>query len=197
MNARARTILIGVAAAVLLTIIWFFLLWSPTGKKVEEAKADLTAAQTRKTELETRLARLKRLEQNQAVLESARALFATAIPDADQLDEFILEVNDRATKTGVTFVSVSPQQPNAAAVVPGAATAGAPTVVGLQLQVTGDYFALLRFMEALRDGPRLVTVENLSLSKGGEGNQITASIGGRMFVSNQRAVAAPAPAPAG
>ncbi|MBW3614052.1 MAG: type 4a pilus biogenesis protein PilO, partial [Actinobacteria bacterium] len=73
-------------------------------------------------------------------------------------------------------------QPNAGAPTPGAA-AGAPTAIGLQMQVTGDYFAVLRFMEELRDGPRLVTVDTFSLSKGGEGAQMSATIGGKMFVS--------------
>ena len=66
--------------------------------------------------------------------------------------------------------------------------------MGLQIQVTGDYFAILRFLEAVRDGDRLITVDSFSLSKGGEGNQMSASIGGRMFVNPAQA-AAPVPTP--
>ena len=47
--------------------------------------------------------------------------------------------------------------------------------------------AALRFLEQLRDGERLMTVENFSLSKGGEGGQMSASIGGRMFMNPQAA----------
>ena len=198
MSARARTILIGVVAAVLIALAWYFLLWSPQGKDLSTAKDERAAAETRRSELQTRLARLKRLEANQAQLESLRAQLATAIPDADQLDQFILEVNSRAAQAGVVFVSIAPQQPGAAAAAPGAPATG-PTAIGLQIQATGDYFAVLRFMEALRDGPRLVTVETLALSPGGGptpgGGQITASIGGRMFVSNQKSAAVPAATP--
>lgn len=189
---KAKLILIGVGAALLITAVWFFALWSPQGKDLDQAKADQAAAEQRSSELTARLTRLKKLEANADVLERDRALLATAIPTADELDDFLLQVNDRAAKAGVDFVSIAPQQPGAAGAAPGAAAAG-PTPVGLQIQVTGDYFAILRFMEQLRDGERLVTVENFSLSKGGEGNSMSASIGGRMFIAP--AVAVPTATP--
>ena len=184
---KAKLILIGVGAALLITAVWYFALWSPQGKDLDQAKADQAAAEQRASELEARLTRLKKLEANADVLERDRALLATAIPTADQLDAFLLQVNERAARAGVEFVSIAPQQPGGADAAPGAAVAG-PTPIGLQIQVTGDYFALLRFMEQLRDGERLVTVENFSLSKGGEGNQMSASIGGRMFIAPSVAV---------
>lgn len=193
---KAKLILIGVGAAVVLTALWFFLLWKPQGQDLDKAKADKAAAQARADQLTTQLAHLKKLEANAAVLERDRALLAAAIPSSDQLDQFILSTNDKASKAGVTFVSISPQQPSAANAAPGTtAAAGGPQVVGLQIQVTGDYFAILRFLEAMRDGDRLVTVENFSLSKGGEGNQMSASIGGRMFVNPAQAASAPVPTP--
>ena len=189
---KAKLILIGVGAALLIAGIWFFALWSPQGDNLDEAKADRAASEQRASELTARLTRLKTLEANADVLERDRALLASAIPTADQLDTFLLQVNDRAANAGVDFVSIAPQQPGAAGAAPGAAVAG-PTPVGLQIQVTGDYFAILRFLEQLRDGERLVTVENFSLSKGGEGNQMSASIGGRMFIAP--AVVVPAATP--
>ncbi|HEX2849395.1 MAG TPA: type 4a pilus biogenesis protein PilO [Acidimicrobiales bacterium] len=192
---KAKLILIGVGGAVVIAALWFFLLWKPQGDHLSKAKADKAAAQVRVDQLSTQLAHLKKLEANAAVLERDRALLAAAIPSSDQLDAFILSTNEKAATAGVSFVSISPQQPGAANAAPGAAAASGPQVVGLQIQVTGDYFAILRFLEALRDGDRLVTVENFSLSKGGEGNQMSASIGGRMFVNPAQAAAAPAPTP--
>lgn len=189
---KSKLILIGVGAALVLTGVWYFALWSPQGKNLEKAKADQVAAEQRASQLQVRLTHLQKLEANAHILERDRALLATAIPSTDELDAFILQVNERAAKAGVTFVSVAPQQPSAGAPAPGAA-AGAPTAIGLQMQVTGDYFAVLRFMEELRDGPRLVTVDNFSLSKGGEGAQMSATIGGKMFVSPT--VTAPAVTP--
>ena len=189
---KAKLILIGVGAALLITAVWYFALWSPQGKDLDQAKADEAAAEQRASELQARLARLKKLEANADVLERDRALLATAIPTADQLDTFLLQVNERAARAGVEFTSIAPQQPAGAAAAPGAAPGG-PTPVGLQMQVSGDYFAILRFLEQLRDGERLVTVENFSLSKGGEGNQMSASIGGRMFIAPMVVVPATTP----
>ena len=180
---KARLILIGVGAAVLITAVWYFALWSPKGEDLDEAKADLAAQEQRASELTARLAHLKKLEANADVLERDRALLATAIPTADQLDTFLLQVNERASRAGVDFVSIAPQQPSIASGSPGAATAGGPTPVALQIQVNGDYFAILRFLEQLRDGERLVTVENLSLTGGGVAGGMSASIGGRMFIA--------------
>lgn len=190
---KAKLILIGVGASLLITAVWFFALWSPKSDDLDKAKADTVAAEQRASELQSRLTRLKKLEANADVLERDRALLATAIPTADELDDFILQVNERATKAGVEFVSIAPQQPSTGAVAPGAAVAGGPTPVGLQMQVTGDYFAILRFLEQLRDGERLVTVENFSLSKGGEGAEMSASIGGRMFIAPTVVVPAATP----
>ena len=189
---KARLALIGIGASIVLIGAWFFLLWKPAGADLDKAKADQAAAEQRASELQSKLAHLKDLEKNAAVLERDRALLAEAIPSGDLLDQFILQVNERAARAGVSFVSVSPQQPGAASAAPGAA-AGGPTGIGLQIQVTGDYFQLLRFLEELRDGPRLVTVETFSLSKGSDGGQMSASVGGRMFMNPMAAATAPTP----
>lgn len=190
---KTKLVLMGVGAALVLSGIWFFLLWSPQGENIDKAKAEKAASDQRASGLQVRLTHLQKLEANSSILERDRALLATAMPSSDQLDAFILDVNDRAAKAGVAFVSVSPQQPAAATAAPGAA-AGAPTAIGLQIQVTGTYHQVLFFMEQLRDGSRLVTVENFALSKGAEGGAVSASIGGRMFVSPPTA-AAPTAAP--
>jgi Tfp pilus assembly protein PilO len=189
---KARLVLIGVGVSIVLTGAWFFLLWKPAGNDLDKAKADRAAAEQQADQLQVRLNHLKDLEKNAAVLERDRALLAEAIPSTDLLDQFILQVNERAGRAGVSFVSVAPQQPGAATAAPGASPATA-TSIGLQISVTGDYFQLLRFLEELRDGPRLVTVDTFSLSKGGQGNQMSASIGGRMFMNPAALVTAPIP----
>jgi len=188
---KARIIGFAVGAAVLLTILWYFVLYSPQSGKLDQAKADQVAQEARESELQARLGRLKRLQANAAVLEAERVKFATAVPATDELDRFILDVNSRASTAGVAFVSIAPAQPTTGGGPP--PVAGAPTPIALQISVQGDYFAILRFMEALRDGPRLVTVENFSLSGGGAqgGGEMSASIGGRMYISPGAATPVP------
>lgn len=187
MNARTKLIAAGALAAVAVLGLWFVLLWSPTKGRLDDAKAEKVASEQKRDQLQTRLAGLKVLEANKDRLEADKVLLAAAIPDKDKLDEFILQVNAKAAESKVAFVSISPAPP--AAPAPGVAAAGgapvgAPPSVGLQIQVTGDYFAILRFMDLLRDGERLVTVENFSLSEGGADGQMSASISGKMFLSS-------------
>jgi Tfp pilus assembly protein PilO len=186
---KAKLVLIGVGAAVVLTGLWFFLLWKPAGASLDTARAEKVAAVQKASELQTRLAHLKLLEKNADTLEQRKALLATAIPDADQLDQFILQVNERATKAGVSFVSVSPSQPATGGAAPAAAAAAAPTNIALQIQVSGDYFQVLKFLEELRDGPRLLTVDTFTLSKGDAG-KMTGAIGARMFMGTPGTAAA-------
>ena len=179
---KPKLILIGVGAALVLTGAWFFFLWKPAGADLDKARADKVVAEQEASKLQARLSHLKKLEENASVLEQSRSLLATAIPSGDKLDEFILQVNERATRSGVSFVSVAPTPPAAAA-------AGAASSVGLQLQVAGDYFQVMRFLEEMRDGPRLFTVDNFSLNPGSEG-KMTASISSRMFVNPSAPAAA-------
>lgn len=188
MSDKAKVIAAGVLVSIAIIGLWFVLLWNPTKDKLSTAQDREQAAQDRASQLQTRLATLKSYEKNASQLEADKARLSEAIPDKDQLDAFIIQVNDTAAATGVSFVTISPAPPAAAA------DPASPQVVSLQIQVTGDYFAILRFMDAMRDAERLVTVENFSLAKGGENNQMSASIGGRMFVVGSLPSATPATA---
>lgn len=186
---KVKLIAITLAAVVALTGLWYVALWSPQGDKIDKAEAEQAVAEARSAELATRLARLKKLEENKDQLDAERALFATLIPDSDELDTFLLDIHAKAQASGIDFMSIAPAQP-AAAGAPAGAAAGGAVPVGLNMQASGDYFALLRFLEQVRDGERLVTIDNLTMS-GGEGGNLTASISGRMFIRG----ATPAPAP--
>lgn len=189
---KPKVILAGVGAAVVIVIAWYLALFSPQSARLEAARAAKTEAVSQKSTAEAELVRLQDLAANAGVLEADRVALAAAIPDEDQLDAFILAVNDRAAKAGVSFVSISPSPPAFGAVGAGGTPAGTPgpPSIGLQIQVNGDYFQVLRFLELLRDGERIVTVDTFSLSGSGE-KEMSASIGGRMFVNQP----APAPAP--
>lgn len=179
---KVKLILIGVVASLLLSVGWYFALWKPASANLEEAKTREGAAQTQVDTLTTELARLKQLEANREVLERDLAALGEKLPEEDKLDTFILELNDIATTAGITLQSLSPGEPQLAAAADPAAATG-PIPITLQMQVQGDYFAILRFMDALRDGTRLVTANNLSLSGGAEDGQMSASIGGAMYIA--------------
>jgi hypothetical protein len=63
--------------------------------------------------------------------------------------------------------------------------------IPLQLSVTGGYFAIHRFLDAMRDGARLIVVDAVTLSGGStapganssDGTPLSASITARSFIS--------------
>ena len=191
---KAKLALIGIGASLLLAVAWYFALWKPASNDLSEAKEREVAAQTQVDTLSTELARLKQLEANKEVLERDLAALAIKLPDSDELDTFILELNQIATTSGITLQSLSPGEPSlqSAGGTAGAAATG-PIPITLQMQVQGDYFAILRFMDNLRDGTRLVTANNLSLSGGAEDGQMSASISGAMYIARPVTAAATSP----
>ena len=191
---KPKLILMGVAGALALTVVWYIALWSPQSDKLDKARTERTAAEAKADQSQLRLTKLKKLEANADVMARDRDRLAAKIPDADRIDTFIIDLNRRATESGVALASISPQDSaaNAAPAVAGAKSTAADTI-GLQLQVKGNYQQVLRFVDSVRDGDRLVTVETMSLATPDATGALTATIGGRMFVShNTIAAAAPA-----
>ena len=179
MSARAKVLLAGILVAVAIIGLWYVLLWSPTKDKLNQAQERETTALAEADRLQIRLATLKELEKRAPQLEADRAMLLTAIPTEDKVDEFLVQLNDMANDTGVSWLSVSQSEPSAA-------RAGAgPAAIGLQMQINGDYFAILRFVDAIRDANRLMTLDSLSLS--GEGAAMSASLSGQMFLSPEAA----------
>lgn len=186
---KIKLVVMTLGALIALTGVWYVALWSPQGGKLEDAREEEAAAKAEADALEVRLNRLENLAANKAQLDADRDRFAALIPDADELDTFILDIHARAQQSGIQFVSIAPTQP-----ADDVLAAGGPVPVQLSMQATGDYFALLRFLEQMRDGDRLVTVEGFTLGKSGEGNSLNAAITARMFIRSGTPVPAPADA---
>ncbi len=188
---RQRPVLLGAVAAVLVVLVWFFLLWSPRSAALDDARTDARNAQQREQELRSRLARLQAAQNDEARLRAQVETLRSAVPDATNLAEFILDANDAATRAGIDFLSISPTQP-VGGVVPAAGVAAPPaglTPVPLGLSVTGGYFQVLDFMNRLYALPRLVVVDGLAVTTG-LGGRLVVQVTARMFTT-----AIPPPAP--
>ncbi|HUQ40455.1 MAG TPA: type 4a pilus biogenesis protein PilO [Acidimicrobiales bacterium] len=175
MNRRA--LLFGGIAALLILLLWYFMLWSPRNSDLSEAKARTEAATLRIADLNLQLERLKKAQAEQPIKLARLSGLRAAIPDNPQLAEFILDTNSAANSSGIDFLSVAPSPP--APPAPGSAP-GTPSQINIGLSVTGGYFQVLDFMNRLEAMPRIVVVDTLNLS----GNPvISAQITARMFVS--------------
>ena len=188
-----RNMLIAGAAAGLILVLWYLLLWSPRKADLAEAQDRREAAEARRDELAIRVARLRASQKDEPMKRAQVEALRTTIPDEPNLAAFILDTNDAAAKSGIDFISVAPSEPAAGAGPSGAiavptaagaahAPAGAfPAEIKLQLQITGGYFQVLDFLNRVSEMPRLVITDDLTINSDDKA-KLTVGLTGRMFV---------------
>ena len=184
MIVNRRALVIGVAAALLVLLLWWFLLWSPQRNDISEAKERRETAEQQVAQLRVTLSRLQELSRTEALKRSQIEALRVAVPDQPNLGLFILDLNEAADRAGIDFLSVTPSPPSAGD------GPQAPSAINLAISITGGYFQVLDFVNRLTDLPRIVVIDNLSLT-GGEGPALTVTISGRTFTSAAGGAAVP------
>jgi type IV pilus assembly protein PilO len=187
MNKKA--VFIGVGASVALTLLWFLLLWSPQGGRLDDAREREEAAAAENGQLEVRVARLSAAEERRPELTADLEALRVAVPDSPDLAQFLLDANGASVEAGVDFISISPTPPAPSA------TAGLPSEIGLNINVEGGYFQVIDFLTRVSALPRVVVVDSLGLtSSEGPGAPLSVSLTARMFTTATQVAQGPAPA---
>ena len=162
MNRRVVLAVVGGALAII--ALWWFAIYSPKRSATASAKSERAAAEARGRDLEVTVARLKELDRNRPQTEADLRALNAAIPATPDLATFILSANEIASQAGVDFLSIAPSPPAQAAAV------GQPTSIGLSIQVRGDFFAVVDYLNRLEQLERIVVVDTVNLaSQGGAG----------------------------
>ena len=193
-----------------LILLWYFALWSPRSKALDQARQRRQTAQQQESQLRTEIARLRGAQREEPARRARLEALRTAIPDDPNLAQFILDTNDAATRAGIDFLSIAPSLPTAAgpaaggAPAPGGATptttattattapaagasagggqAGArPAEIKLTLQIKGGYFQVLDFLNRLDALSRLVVTDGLNVASD-PAARLTVSVTARTFV---------------
>jgi Tfp pilus assembly protein PilO len=164
-----RIVTIAVIAAVGLTGLWYLLLWSPQSKHLQQARASVAATQEQQVSLGQQLSSLRR--QQPQLLDQLRVAESAA---------------------GVQLQSLTPTQPGplSSGQAPGSTASTTSVAAGglqgitLTMQLTGSYFQVVDFVNRLNALPRLIVLNNLSLSKApaAAANNLSASVVARAFV---------------
>ena len=198
-----RVLLAGVAGAVVVLLLWYVFFWSPQSRAIADARERREAAERLEGELRARLSRLREAKRVEATTRSQIDALRVAVPDQPNLAQLILDANDAATRSGIDFLSISPTPPSA----PGAATTGAagtapdtapgtapgatpatgtagrPSEIRLAMTITGGYFQVLDFINRLDALPRLVVIDSLNVTAGGETGGLSVQLQARMFTN--------------
>jgi type IV pilus assembly protein PilO len=197
-----RSVLIGGAVgAVVVILLWYFLLFSPTSSDLKDTRDQVSGVQSENQELENTIRQLKALSRNSVEQQAKLRTLRAAIPSTPDLGEFILQANEIASASGIDWLSIAPTPP-------AASTGGGPTsTIAISMQIQGQFSAVLDYLSRLEDLERLVVVDTVNVSAsstegatgggGGTGSDasvtgapnLSVTITGRMFTDAQPAVA--------
>lgn len=162
-SARARYVL-AILAAVVVSVAFYFLFIRARQGELSDVRAQVETEEARTVELQATLQRLQGLQENAAQFEARLAEIRELIPADDQVANFIFQVQDEASRSGVGFVEITPDLPKPPP--EGAPVAEVRVVIGAE----GGYFALQDFLRRLYDLDRALRIDNLAIVAGSEGN---------------------------
>ena len=158
---KRNQLLIGGAAVLVIVLLWWFLLYKPLGDDLSSAQAQTATEQKKTDALQADLARLQSQAKNASQQQALLRKLDAAVPKNPDLAEFIIQANDIAESSGISFLSIAPTPP--------AAGDGA-SVINMTISISGSFFQLQDYLRQLEQLERLVIVDGISSSSGGGGS---------------------------
>jgi Tfp pilus assembly protein PilO len=151
-----RNQLIAVGAAVLaVVLLWYFLLYAPLSDDLSTAQAQRSSEEKKTADLQATLARLQAQAKNSSQQQALLRKLNAAVPEQPDLAQFILQANEIADESGISFLSIAPSPPTAGT--------GA-SVVNLTISISGSFFQLEDYLRLLEKLERLVVVDGITVS---------------------------------
>lgn len=190
MTATRRIPAVAAAAALVLVIAWYFLLWGPEAKSVKSAHKAHAQAEQKITQLQSQIISLQGLVKQIPEDNAKFAQLEAALPENPQLDQALNLLHQAAVQTGVTLANVAPTTPSGSSsgASPSQGASGGPAIT-LSLSVLGNPAQLEAFLSALNTLPRTIVVDKVSLSGGGQSSSSNsggaASLTARIFYAGQ------------
>ena len=166
-GSRAK-IAVGVLVLILLTVAWWLFIFGPKREAIAAANAELEGALLRQSTLQTRVAQLQEIKDNELSYMFAIGQMESSIPATPQADTFIEDMTFLADSTGVELISITLAPP-----------ATSPDSAGFEVQVAlsveGEFFEVLGFLYGVEALDRLVRVDSVGLTPLGPAANVTAS----------------------
>ena len=157
MSARTRLIVAIIATFLVCLLLYFFMI-RPRKADLGRVNDEVAQAEQQTTSLRTELGRLKELRDNAPRLQADLAEIRELVPETNNVANFVLQVQDAATASGVGFVQVTPEPPKAPP--EGAPLAQVRAVVGAK----GGFFAIQDFVRRVTDLDRAVRIDSIVIA---------------------------------
>ena len=157
-------VLLSIAAAVVIVLIWAFAYFLPQGTKISQLKAQETTLQKKVQTGNATVARLKHTFQHSAQLQTMENKLYSSVPSNADAYDYVQSLSTAATSSGVhlTTISIAPSPG-------GAATGSGPGVheTPVNMSVKGTYDQVLSLISKIYLLPRLTDIEQLNINGGG------------------------------
>ncbi len=157
---RTRTVLLSIAIALVVLLVWLLALFVPEGHKLASVNASVQSAQEQQNALQARLDRLKAYSRESGQFQALAQRLSAAVPSSTGVYDYITALSNAASATGVKVSGVNPSAPTAS---------GNLEVIPITVSATGTYSQTLAFIKALDALPRLTIISQISITGGGTG----------------------------
>ena len=177
---RSPIVLISVAVAFVIVLIWLFAFFLPQGKKLSTLNTQEATLEQEQAQLEAQLAQLKKTSEATPQLLALQAAFNVAVPPSADTYTYITTMVATCNQAGVTLNSITTGSP-------GAATNGIDPIT-VSLSTAGTYDQALKLIQLLNKLPRLTIINSVSMTGGGPNTtrttKLTESFSLSIFTTN-------------
>jgi Tfp pilus assembly protein PilO len=181
MTTNRRIPLMAGGAALLLLVMWYFLLWAPEMKSLKSAHKAHAQAEQKISDLNVQVGQLHALVKQIPADKARFAQLEAALPENPQLDQALNLMQQTASQSGVVVSSLTPSTPGGSSSASPSGGGGVPAIT-LNMSVQGGAAQIKAFLEGLDHLPRTVVVDKLALNGGASS---TATLTARIFYAGQ------------
>jgi len=154
---RKAGVVFGVLGILLVTALWYMFAMRPINENITDTEAQIQTEQDNEVLLRTRLASLKKIQDNELSYLSAIGAMDAQIPSTPQMPALIDDLDVLADETGVDWLG---------------STIGDPTVIEgqdyfeipISIRIQGQFFEVLGYLYGMADLERLVRIDNVAVS---------------------------------
>lgn len=187
MTTYKRIPMIAGAAALLIVVAWYFLLWSPQTKSLHTARKAYASAEHKIADYKVQTAQLEAVKKHIPEDNAKFAQLQAELPDNPQLDQALRLLHDAANQSGILVATVGPSTPLGGTQTGGQSSAASSTPGGpaitLSMTFQGSFDQVKTFLSSLNNLQRAVVIDKLSIS--GSKGPVAATMTARIFYEGQ------------
>jgi len=149
--------LLATLGVLLVTVAWWMFLVSPKNGEIADLERDLNVAVDTEQRLKIQLSELETIRQSEVEYLAALGRLDALIPERPLLEEFIEQIHELTSETGVELLTLAPAFPELS-------EESELREVSVSAQIEGEFFEILGLLFGLNDMERLVRVDSIAVS---------------------------------